>query len=149
MERFIKHVYRPIDVNECWNWTGYKTPNGYGWCRYNGSNDFAHRVAFRLWKDDIIPKKMVIRHTCRNKCVNPAHLEIGTYSDNNMKDRVRDGTDVKGNRNAQAKLTDEDIRSIRSRRLDGEKLSSIAEKFGVKENSISRICNHLTWKHVV
>ncbi len=144
----MKHVKRPDDVNECWEWTGYKTPNGYGWCGFENKSEFTHRVAFRLWKGDI-PPKMVVRHTCRNKCVNPAHLEIGTYSENNTKDRIRDGTDNQGSKNSQSKLTDDNIREIRQRRLAGEKLLSIAEKFDVKENSISRICAGLTWKHVV
>jgi len=147
MERFLKHVDRPIDVNECWVWTGYKTPNGYGWCSFNGKTDFAHRVAFRMWKGDI-PQKMVVRHRCRNKCVNPAHLDIGSYSDN-LNDRVRDGTDGRGMSNTNSKLTDDDIRTIRSRRETGEKLLQIAESFGVRENSISRICARLTWKHVI
>lgn len=141
------HVIRPIDVNECWEWTGYKTPNGYGWRRTNGKSDFAHRVAFRIWKGDI-PNKMVVRHACRSKCINPAHLAVGTYSDNNKTDRVRDGTDIRGSRNTQAKLTDSDIREIRLRRSTGEKLLSIADSFGVRENSIFRICARLTWKHI-
>jgi hypothetical protein len=144
----MKHVNRPVDVNECWEWTGYKTPTGYGWCSVNGKRDFTHRVAFRLWKGEI-PSNMIIRHTCRNKCVNPAHLQIGTHLDNNTSDRLRDNTDVKGIRNPQSKLTDEDIREIRRRREVGEKLAAIAELFGVKENSVSRICARLTWKHVV
>ena len=143
----MTHVDRPADVNECWEWTGYKTPNGYEWCRFNGKNDFAHRVAFRLWKGEIADK-MVVRHTCRTKCVNPAHLNIGTYSDNNKTDRLRDGTDVQGVRNMQSKLKDSDIREIRIRRSGGEKLLAIAESFGVRENSISRICARLTWTHV-
>lgn len=148
METFLKHVDRPIDVNECWKWTGYKTPSGYGWCSVNAKTDFAHRTAFRLWKGDI-PERMVVRHTCRNKCVNPAHLQIGTYLDNNLYDRIRDGTDAKGINNSQSKLCDEDIREIRMRRNAGEKLSAIAKTFNVKENSVSRICARLTWKHVI
>lgn len=148
MDAFMKHVIRPDDVNECWEWIGYKTPNGYGWCTVNGKTDFAHRVAFRLWKGHI-PAKMVVRHTCRNKCVNPAHLNVGTYSDNNKVDRIRDGTDVRGVKNTQSKLTDNDIREIRIRRSRGEKLLAIAVSFGVRENSISRICAGLTWVHVV
>jgi len=148
MERFMNHVNRQIDVNECWEWTGYKTPKGYGWCRVNGKSDFAHRAAFRLWKGEI-PDNMIIRHTCRNKCVNPAHLQLGTYSENNMNDRIRDGTHVKGVKNAQSKLKDDDVREIRARRDAGEKLLSIADSFGIKQNSVSRICARLTWSHVV
>jgi len=146
MDRFMKHVKRPLDVNECWEWTGYKTPNGYGWCTFNGKTEFSHRVAFRIWKGNI-PDKMVVRHRCINKCVNPAHLEIGTYSDN-QKDRIRDGTDGNGIKNSQTILTDENVREIRMRRSMGEKLLPIAITFGVKQNTISRICRHDIWKHI-
>jgi hypothetical protein len=147
MDIFMKHVNRPIDVNECWEWTGYKTPNGYGWCRFNGKSDFSHRVAYRIWKEDI-PEKMVIRHTCRNKCVNPAHIELGTYSEN-QNDRFRDETDGRGMKNPSTCLTDDDVREIKRRRSLGEKLLSIAIAFDVKQNTISRICNGKTWKHIV
>jgi len=147
MDKFMKYVNRPTDVNECWEWVGYKTPNGYGWFRFNGKSEFSHRVAFRIWKGDI-PDNMVIRHRCRNKCVNPAHIELGTYSDN-QKDRVRDGTDGNGIKNSFTILTDDNIREIRRRRLTGEKLLSISQSFGVKQNTISRICNGKTWKHIL
>jgi hypothetical protein len=146
MNTFMTHVNRPIDVNECWEWTGYKTPNGYGWCRFNGKSDFAHRVSYRIWKGEI-PKNMVIRHRCIHKCVNPAHLDIGTYSDN-QKDRERDGTDTHGSKNHMATLTEDQVREIRNRRTQGEKLKHISEAFGVKMNTISRICSRKTWKHI-
>jgi len=142
----MKHVNRPTDVNDCWEWLGCKTSNGYGWCRFNGKNDFAHRVSFRIWKSEI-PDKMVIRHRCRNKCVNPAHLDLGTHSDN-MRDMVRDGTSQNGAQNSGAVLTNEDVYEIRRRRSTGEKLMSISNSFGVKMNTISRICSYSTWKNI-
>jgi hypothetical protein len=145
VDRFMTHINRPIDVNECWEWTGYKV-RGYGWCRFNKKSDFAHRVAFRIWKGEI-SQQMVIRHRCRNKCVNPAHLDIGTYADN-MQDMIRDGTSQQGTRNTNAVLTEDDVREIRRRRSTGEKLLPIATSFNVKMNTISRICTRLTWKNI-
>ena len=142
----MKHIIRPIDINDCWEWTGYKTPNGYGWCRFNGKSDFAHRVAYRMWKGEI-PDRMVIRHRCHNKCVNPAHLDLGTYSDN-QKDRVRDGTAAQGTRNHMTTLTDDQVREIRERRSGGEKLKYLSEAFGVGMNTVSRICARKTWGHI-
>ena len=141
----MKHVNRPIDVNECWEWLGYKI-RGYGWCGYKGKSEFAHRVSFQIWKGEI-PDKMVVRHRCRNKCVNPAHLDLGTHGDN-MRDMIRDGTSRAGTKNPNAVLNEEDVIEIRRRRSNGEKLLKIAESFGVKENTISRICSKTTWKNI-
>jgi len=147
MERFMRHVNRPIDVNECWNWTGYISKSGYGRFKLNEKYDIAHRAAYILWKGDI-PPKMVVRHTCRNKCVNPAHLQIGTTADN-QRDRIRDGTDPIGSRNNNSKLTENDIHEIRRRHANGETFASIGRSFGVWYTTIVSICKGLTWKHVI
>ena len=143
----MKHVHRPIDVNECWVWMGYKSSNGYGRFKLNNKYDIAHRAAFILWKGDI-PEKMVIRHTCRNKCVNPAHLQMGTHSEN-QRDRIRDGTNPIGVRNNNAKLEDDDIREIKQRYAAGETFASIRRAYGVWYTTIVSICRGLTWKHVI
>lgn len=63
-------------TNECWNWTRYKDPNGYG--RFQlGKEKYigAHRFAYEL-SNGPIPKGLVLDHLCRNpSCVRPEHLE--------------------------------------------------------------------------
>lgn len=142
----MKHVNRPVDVNECWEWTGYKSYNGYGRFKINDKYDIAHRAAYIIWKGDI-PEKMVVRHTCRNKCVNPAHLQIGTQSDN-QRDRVRDGTHPIGIRNNNVKLNEDSVREIRRRYYEGDTFASIGRSYGVWYTTISSICRRLTWDHV-
>lgn len=77
----------------CWEFTGYRMPNGYGkiglGSREDG-NDLAHRVAWRL-ANGPIPAGMDICHRCDNPpCCNPAHLFLGTRLDN-MSDMSRKG----------------------------------------------------------
>jgi HNH endonuclease len=65
----------------CWLWTGAKDKDGYGKFSLDGISQRAHRVAYEHWKGDI-PANHVIRHTCRNLCVNPKHLLSGTQQQN-------------------------------------------------------------------
>ena len=67
----------------CWDWTGSMYGNGYGRVRRGeNSGALAHRVAYSLWVGPIADG-MTIDHLCRNKrCVNPAHLEQVTITEN-------------------------------------------------------------------
>jgi hypothetical protein len=144
-ERFMKRVDRPIDVNECWEWIGGKTPNGYGMFSIGKKSIHAHRFAYIHWKGEITPGLWVL-HTCGKKCVNPAHLELGTAKKNNLADKIRDGTLLTGIRNPSAKYTEDQIRDIRIRYASGETQTSIAASLGIKQGHISDICLRKAWK---
>lgn len=55
-----------------------------------------------------------------------------------------------GSKNGKAKLNEDDVRAIRKRFDNGEKICNIAKDYPmVKSNTISRICNRDTWKNVI
>ena len=66
----------------CWLWTGARTSRGYGSFRVTGYSWSAHRLAYEFhWGP--VPAGLHVLHRCDNpRCVRPAHLYVGTPSDN-------------------------------------------------------------------
>src|SRR5581483_2912402 len=82
----------------CWEWKGKGSGNGYGGFYAHGKHRLAHRVAWEL-RNGVIPDGMHVLHHCDNRrCVNPAHLFLGTHNDN-MADMCAKGRQAKGDRN--------------------------------------------------
>lgn len=70
-----------IKVNEitgCWEWTGYKMPNGYARIGIGQKGHYAHRVSYETFVGPI-PPRLTVDHLCRVRhCINPSHLEVVT-----------------------------------------------------------------------
>lgn len=74
----------------CWIWIGGRSSGGYGYVRFNGKMQIAHRVIYELLVGPI-PKGLDLDHLCRNRaCCNPEHLEPVTRKEN-----VRRGDGIK------------------------------------------------------
>jgi HNH endonuclease len=130
-------------ISECWIWKRAKSTAGYGQLRIKRQSVYVHRLAYELWRGPI-PARMYVCHGCdQPACLNPDHLWIGTAQENSLdgsrKGRIRIWQS--GEDNHQAKLSDAQVRKIRS--LAGEKShSKIAKLFGVCRQHVGEIINY-------
>jgi hypothetical protein len=140
-------LWQRVDVglpDQCWEWQGYRTPDGYGRLqRFRGRMELAHRVAWESVKGPI-PDGMLVCHTCDNPpCVNPAHLFLGTHLDN-ARDKMAKGrwrwAPLFGEASPSAKLTDAEVDAIRQEyAAGGVSQRALAARYGVHQVHISRL----------
>jgi hypothetical protein len=121
----------------------------------------AHRLSYAIHNGEI-KSGLNVLHSCDNpSCVNPSHLRCGTASDNQQdaysrKRRVSpfskkenryqgQRTGHPGAANPNAKLTEDDVRAIRSSFDEPRKL---AEQYNILPEYVNRIRNRMAWKHV-
>ncbi len=145
-ERINQRLGTP-DKNGCIPWTGSTNGAGYGIIRMGkrGRPIRAHRAVYEL-RFGKIPAGLVILHLCDNpRCVNIDHLRVGTNKDN-CDDKVSKLRHRFGERTHFAKLTEDDVREIRGIPAS-ESATSIARKFGVSRQTISRIRSRETWAY--
>lgn len=148
----------PIDVrfwrsvrktDGCWEWTAALKTTGYGYVWDGKKMSSAHRTSW-IMANGPVPDGLCVLHRCDNRiCVRPSHLFLGTYADNNS-DRASKGRSnpPKGEAHFRAKLTTEDVVSIRALSLTGLSHSRLADRFGVSKSTIGHLLTGRIWRCV-
>lgn len=155
-DRFFEKVI-PEPMSGCWLWMGASSGFGYGSLGVGRASEgtiMAH-VASALIHGLLTERHAgwVLHHCDNPPCVNPRHLFIGTQLDN-LRDMARKGRnrvahpEVRGEKQWNARLTADLVRTIRVRASAGEKHETIARDMGVCRSNISIIVRRKSWGHV-
>lgn len=153
-ESFWARVHKP-SVDGCWEWSGSRNSTGYGTVAWHGVVYTAHRVA--AWLDGMVasPSRPAnskvpthVLHRCDNRaCCNPRHFFLGSFSDNQL-DAYSKKRQVhpRGQKHANAKLTDEEANSMRKEYAAGTVQTVLAKKYGVSQRAVSLVVRGKTYK---
>ena len=89
------------------------------------------------------------RHGSRGRLDNrwPESLCYGTHLAN-MEDQIRDGTRALGSARGHAKLTEKIVIVCRTRHAAGETQRALSAEFRISNQSMSKMINGQTWRHV-
>lgn len=147
LDERLRHHGWTVTGTGCWEWNGAQR-DGYGQLAVgqhrlgdpkNSVPMPSHRAAYLAWVGPIADGLMV-RHRCDNRpCINPAHLELGSAADN-AQDAVDRWRVANGERKSQAKLTDSQVREVRTRyALGGVSQAALAGEFGVSQQLVSHL----------
>lgn len=134
------------DGNDCLIWPFARSKQGYGYMRFYGSTQLAHRVICELAHGCPPSVASQAAHSCGQGhagCVNPQHLRWDSRA-GNFADKVAHGTDSRGEKSSLAKITNDDV--IRIRSLRGRvSQSAIGAEYGLTQPTISKIQSGKRW----
>lgn len=138
---------RRITPQDCWEYTGPISSNGYGLVVYSNRKYAAHRLAYETFVG-YIPDGMFVCHICDNKqCFNPAHLFLGSPKDNS-EDMASKGRAARGENNGFSKLCETEVRLMRQLCESGSSFGEIGRMFGISRSTARQVCNRTIWSHL-
>lgn len=129
----------------CLEWQGTKHRQGYGYIRFQKKNILTHRLSWKLFKGDLDDSVLVCHHCDNPSCINPDHLFLGTYKDNNQ-DRAKKKRNNTSPYAYTRKLKYDQVLEIRKLSEKGIVQKKIAKRFNVNQQCISKILNGKSWK---
>jgi hypothetical protein len=165
-KRFWNKVNTTQGPEACWPWKRGADKDGYGKFQFTHNHKQLHIRAHRF---ALVVSTGVVgdvaMHSCDNPpCCNPAHLLWGDLA-TNRKDCVEKGRQAKGEsqwthvhpelikhgeKHPNAKLTDDQVRTIRREHRPGKGGGTfrLARQFGVSPALIWAVAKREAWKHV-
>lgn len=141
--RFKEIFQKSPTVGDCIEWPMKPGSHGYGQFTIDGWNTTSHTTSFRFFHGEIL-QGAVVMHSCDNRmCINPAHLSIGTRTENikDMWAKVRQrssSTLLRGDMHPNIRFTEAEKASIR-KKFAGQSFRSIAKQLDCSKGTIGNI----------
>lgn len=148
--RFFREVVLSYEGDECLTWPFTRNTAGYAMLWIPGDNN--RSVSRLVLSGNGIERpsdKHEAAHSCGNGqkgCVSKKHLSWKTQKENG-EDKLIHRQHAFAERHAMAKLTESDVREIRSLYLK-ERTSALASRYGVNVTCIGKIGRLETWRSV-
>lgn len=149
---WLIHVASNYEGDDCLEWPFAPGPAGYGRLSIRYKQTMATHVVLELAgqpRPEIDGHHgAVALHSCDNPpCCNPRHLRWGTQQENAHDMRTKRRA-ARGEAASSSKLTEQDVRDIRTQSRAGVSRRSLSEQYGVSKVAIGHVINHTTWQHV-
>lgn len=155
--RYFTKIDQSAGPDGCWPWRGAHDPDHYGifWDGTYRPSGAGHYVRVTRWTFEQfvgpIPDRQQVLHRCDNPpCVNPAHLFTGTVKTNHEDREAKGrGRRMHGSDHTVSKLTEAQVREIRSRYASGSVTQrQLAAEYGVSNQLVSSIVRRAKWAHL-
>lgn len=154
-QRFWSRVTKQNTAPFCWIWGNSKSSTKTYW---RGQHRSHQHVAYEMTTGEL-PDDARIITSCRNhRCINPSHMravtrdEFFVWMHNQNSDRFmgskRPGTGLKGERNYNTRLTEEQVKYIRLQAAEGRSHADLARELGYSNAGIGFIVRGVNWGHV-
>lgn len=138
---------QPHMTTPCWVWIGSRH-RGYGYLHVDDRHIRAHRMSMFIHFPSCFPTPLCVLHACDHPpCVNPAHLRLGTNSEN-IVEMHKKGRAPHGGQRSFAKLNEAKVVEIRKLSADGMRICQLCKMFDVSDHTIRRVVSGTQWRHV-
>jgi hypothetical protein len=144
--RYFREVVLSYDGSDCLIWPYAKDGPGYAKLWLDGSVKTVSRLVCEHFKGPPPTPQHEAAHSCGNGnggCVAKKHLRWATSVENKA-DKIGHGTTNRGERQGAHKLTEADVRQIRSM-CGSFSQSEIAKQFGIDQSTVSDIHRRKRW----
>jgi len=135
LRQFDKPIKYEVDpITGCWNWLLYTRPDGYGQLKYQNITQLAHRWMYQAYNGVIRTEEQQLDHLCRNRhCVNPAHLEIVTQTEN-----IRRGSVPTVSMELALQIREGYVPFVITQHF-------LAKKYGIDRSAVARVVQNRCW----